>query len=90
MYEVVKNLILKGLLTHRSQLPEECRQFWSVRQHLTVDDDRFVYGCRLLILLEMCHQTLAHLQEVHQEADVLNSKRDSSSTGQVLTMTSTT
>ena len=66
VYQVVKKMVLKGFPAHRSQMPEECRRFWSVREHLTVDDDLIVYGCRLLIPLEMRHQTLAHLHESHQ------------------------
>ena len=58
--------MVKGFLVHHSQLPEECRRFWSVKEHRTVDDDLVVYGCCLLIPSEMRRQTLVHLHESHQ------------------------
>ena len=32
---------------------EGCKWYWSVCEHLTLDEDLIVYGCRLLILSEM-------------------------------------
>lgn len=47
-------------------MPEGCKRFWSIREHLTVDDNLVVYGCSLLILLEMQHQVPTHLHDSHQ------------------------
>ena len=66
MYQVVKRMVLKGFLVHCSQLPVECRWFWSVREHLMVDNDLVMYGCHLLIPSEMRRQTLVHLHESQQ------------------------
>lgn len=48
-YQQLRNFILKGFPDHHSQLPELCRQYWQVWEHLSLDDDLIVYGCRLLI-----------------------------------------
>ena len=48
-YQHLKNFILNGFPSHRSQLPETCKRYWNVRDHLTLDDNLIVHGCRLLI-----------------------------------------
>ena len=66
MYQAVKKMVLEGFMAYCSQLSEECRQFWSVRERLTVDADLVVYGCCLLIPSGIRLQTLADLHESHQ------------------------
>ena len=39
---------------------------WSVPEHLTLDEDLIVYGCRLLIPSKMRQKMLAHLHESPQ------------------------
>ena len=45
-YQELKNFILNGFPSHRSQLRENCKRYWNVREHLTLDDDLIVNGCR--------------------------------------------
>ena len=52
-YWKLHNFILHGFPAHRSQLPESCGQFWHIHEHLSIDDDLIVYGCRLLIPLKL-------------------------------------
>ena len=58
--------ILNGFPNHRSQLPDHCKCYWNVREHLTLDDDLIVNGCRLLIPTKMRKQVLSQLHEAHQ------------------------
>ena len=44
------------------------KRYWAARDHLTIDDDLIVYGCRLLIPAKMRPQILAQLHESHQES----------------------
>jgi len=65
-YQQFHHIITHGFPDHRSQLPEACRRFWNVREHLTIDDGLIVYGCRLLIPALMRPMVLANLHESHQ------------------------
>lgn len=67
-YQSLRQFILDGFPTHRRQLPEFCRSYWNVHQHLTLDDGLIVYGCRLLIPSSMRKQILNNLHEAHQGA----------------------
>ena len=65
-YQLLQNFILKGFPKHCRQLPESCRIYWNVHQHLTLDDGPIVYGCRLLIPSTMRKKVLDNLHEAHQ------------------------
>ena len=65
-YQQLKKLIFNGFPNHRSQLPDSCKCYWNVREHLTLDDDFIVNGCRLLIPQAMRQQVLLQLHESHQ------------------------
>ena len=65
-YQQLKNFIFNGFPNRRSQIPENCKRYWNVREHLTLDDDLIVNGCRLLIPYAMRHQILSQLRESHQ------------------------
>ena len=65
-YQQLQTVILNGFPSHRQQLPEACRRFWNVREHLSVDDGSIVYGCRLLIPTIMRSQILSDLHDSHQ------------------------
>ena len=65
-YQMLKGFILNGFPTHRHQLPEPCKKYWNVRQHLTLDDNLIVNGCRLLIPKQMWKEVLSQLHESHQ------------------------
>ena len=65
-FQQLQHVITQGFPDHRNQLPDPCRRYWNVREHLTVDDGLIVYGCRLLIPSSMRQQMLASLHELHQ------------------------
>ena len=65
-YQKLQQIITQGFPDHRNQLPDSCRRYWNIREHLTVDDGMIVYGCRLLIPSSMRQQALANLHESHQ------------------------
>ena len=65
-YQQLRTFIINGFPDHRSQLPEPCKRYWHTCEHLSIDDNLIVYGCRLLIPSRMRQQTLAQLHESHQ------------------------
>ena len=65
-YQQLVHYVLDGFPEHRGQLPDECKPFWGVRSHLSVDDGLIVYGCRLVIPHKMRRQVLMQLHESHQ------------------------
>ena len=65
-YQQLKRVILAGFPKHRSALAESCRRYWGMRQHLSVDEDLIVCGCRLLIPAAMRREVLQKLHESHQ------------------------
>ena len=65
-YQELHSIILNGFPAHRHQLPETCKLFWAVKEHLSIDDGLIVHGCRLLIPRAMRPQVLADLHEAHQ------------------------
>lgn len=65
-YQQLLLYIHEGFPDHRSQLPDNCKGFWGVRSMLSVDDGLIVYGCRLLIPLQLRRQILTQLHESHQ------------------------
>ena len=42
------------------------KEFWSIKDHLSIEDDLIVYGCRLLIPSSLRPTTLSRLHEAHQ------------------------
>lgn len=65
-YQQLLSVILNGFPQHKQQLPDNCRRFWSVREHLSVDDGLIVYGCRLLIPTTLRPKILSDLHKSHQ------------------------
>ena len=65
-YQQLRHYILDGFPDHRSQLPDECRRYWRIRDQLTVDDGLIVYGCRLIIPTAMRREVLTCLHDSHQ------------------------
>ena len=65
-YQQLREIILNGFPDHRQQLPESCRRFWNVREHLSIDNGLIVHGCRLLIPTSMRQQVLSDLHDSHQ------------------------
>ena len=50
------------------QLPDPLRRYWHIREHLSVDGNLIVHGCRLLISNSMRKQVLSELHDSHQGA----------------------
>ena len=65
-YQHLQELVLNGFPDHRSQVHQSCRCYWNAREHLSIDDNLIVHGCRLLIPTAMRRQILLHLHESHQ------------------------
>ena len=65
-YQQLHQIILQGFPNHHSQLPELCRRYWHIREHLSLDDNLIVYGCRLLIPAKLRQQVLEQLHESRQ------------------------
>ena len=65
-YQQLQHAITQGFPDHRNQLPDSCRCYWNIQEHLTVDDGLIIYECRLLIPASMQQQVLASLHESHQ------------------------
>ena len=65
-YQQLQKVILEGFPAHRNQLHEPCQRYWNVREHLSIDDNLIVHGCRLLIPKAMRQQVLTDLHRSHQ------------------------
>ena len=65
-YQQLQQVIFEGFPDHRSQLHDSCRRYWNVREHLSIDDNLIVHGCRLLIPTAMRQQILSDLHKSHQ------------------------
>jgi len=66
-YQELYSTILNGFSAYCHQLPETCKQFRAIKEHLSIDHGLIVCGCRLLIPRVMWHQVLADLYEAHQD-----------------------
>ena len=66
-YQKLKDYVLNGFPDHRHSLHECCRCFWQARQHLSIDDDLLVHGCRLVIPSQMRTNILSQLHVAHQK-----------------------
>ena len=66
LYQTLKSIITKGFPTQKSSLPEPLRQFWSVKDQISIDDDLIVYGCRLFIPTSLRATMLSRLHGAHQ------------------------
>ena len=65
-YQALKETILRGFPSTKTDLHESLKQFWSAKDHLSIDDDLIVYGCRLFIPSSLRPTILSRLHEAHQ------------------------
>ena len=65
-YQKPKHYIYNGFPNHRQDLPDQCKQYWSVHTHLSIEDDLIVYGCQLVLPTEMRREVLKQLHAAHQ------------------------
>ena len=62
----MKQYVINGFPNQHKQLPDSCRPYWSIRTHLSVEDNLIVYGCRLLVSAKMRRAVLEQLHDSHQ------------------------
>ena len=62
-YHKLKSYITSGFHRFRQQLLPECWRYWNIRTQLSFEDDVILYGCHLLIPVQM---RLAQLHDSHQ------------------------
>ena len=43
-YQTLKTIITEGFPNQKCSLPDSVKRFWSVKDHLSIDDDLIVYG----------------------------------------------
>ena len=65
-YQALKLVITEGFPNTKASLPGSLKSYWSIKDHLSIDDDLIVYGCRLLIPTSLCPTMLSRLHEAHQ------------------------
>ena len=65
-YQALREFITKGFPTDKASLPELLKPFWGVKDHLSIDDELIVYGCRLLVPTSLRATMLSRLHEAHQ------------------------
>jgi len=52
VYQQLKNYITSGFPDHRHMVPDECKAYWQIRQHLSVEEE-LISG----IWVSPCHTT---------------------------------
>ena len=65
-YQDLKQLITTGFPNQKSSLSASQKKFWGIKDHLTIDDNLNVHGCRLFIPANFCATMLNRLHEGHQ------------------------
>ena len=65
-YQTLKTIITEGFPNQKCSLPDSVKRFWSVKDHLSIDDDLIVYGCRLLVPSTLQATMLSRLHNAHQ------------------------
>ena len=65
-YQALKSVIKEGFPNNKDSLPDPLKRFWGVKDHLSIDDDLIVYGCRLLIPSPLRATMLSRLHDAHQ------------------------
>lgn len=64
-YQQLRALVLEGFPSHKSCLPDNMKKFWGIREHLAIDDELIVFGCRLFIPESLRSSILLRLHEGH-------------------------
>ena len=65
-YQALKETILHGFPNTKAELQASLKKFWSIKDHLSINDDFIVYGCRLFIPTSLRPTILSRLHEAHQ------------------------
>ena len=67
-YQALKLVIAEGFPSVKASLPDSVKRFWSVKDHLSINNDLIVYGCCLLIPTSLHTTMLSRLHNAHQLA----------------------
>ena len=59
-------VITEGFPSTKASLPDSLQRFWSIKDHLSIDDDLIVYCCCLLIPTSLRATMLSRLHDAHQ------------------------
>ena len=65
-YQALTNVILQGFPDQKADLPSSLRQYWHVKDNLTLDDNVIICGTRLLIPRSLRRDILQRLHASHQ------------------------
>lgn len=65
-YQCLKEVIQTGFPNEKNLLSQPMTKFWAMKDHLSIDDDLVVYGCRLFIPTNLRATMLSRLHEAHQ------------------------
>ena len=65
-YQALKKTVLHGFPNTKAELQASLKKFWSIKDHLSIDDDFIIYGCRLFIPTSLRPTILSRLHEAHQ------------------------
>ena len=68
-YQQLLSLILNGFPSHKQHFSNGCKRFWSVKEHLSVDDGLIVYRCCLLIPIALDIHSSHHAPGVQVGSD---------------------
>ncbi len=66
VYQDLARVIRKGFPNKKSELPENLKSYWSVKDKLSEGDNLIVHGCRLVIPHSLKASMLNRLHEAHQ------------------------
>ena len=64
-YQKLTEVVLHGFPDHKTDLPDEVRPYWSVRERLSIDDGLLVCGARLVIPHSLRREVLDRLHDSH-------------------------
>ena len=66
VYQTLKLVITEGFPNTKTSLPDSLKMYWSIKDHLSIEDDLIVYGCRLLVPASLRATMLSRLHDAHQ------------------------
>jgi transposase InsO family protein len=64
-YQDLRHIVLEGFPNSKGELPDMMKQYWKLKDNLSVEDDFIVFGCRLFIPVSYRPTILARLHEAH-------------------------
>ena len=65
-YIDLRKVILEGFPNHKGEMKNTLKKFWRIKEHLTVDDELILHGCRLFIPYNLRAALLNRMHEAHQ------------------------